>query len=164
MNSFIIMFLVNSRSVYGNPKMVAEIRTFMNTLRFERDYSVCLERLKSIAMTIQSVARLVFTLILAKLFWDAGFAKVDWAPLMVHNCQRWGYPLYFVQIIGFTEMMGAALLLFPRTASAAATLLGTIAAGAAFNHLRFGEYSAIPIPLAMNIVCLFVVYWFRKSV
>jgi putative oxidoreductase len=86
--------------------------------------------------TLQILAAVGFVLTgLAKFrapFWIAGFA-------------RWGYPDGFRIAIGVLEVAGGVLLLFPRTSSYAAALLGSIMIGAVVTLLLHHEPFLAPV-------------------
>ncbi len=69
-------------------------------------------------------------LYLAYLFLIQGWKKFDpegfWAPAF----NRWGYPVWFMFLIGFLEVAGALLLLIPKTAFYAGIALATVMIGA----------------------------------
>jgi putative oxidoreductase len=88
-----------------------------------------------------SVARLktiglwVLKLVLAALFLFAGGAKLAGLPAMVKTFEQVGFGQWFRYVTGALEVVGAALLLWPRTTALGALLLAAICTGAFFAQL-----------------------------
>ncbi len=110
---------------------------------------------KKVALTVASI--LVGLLFLAsgvgKLANPAGSAK-----LFAH----FGYPGWFATVIGAVEVLGGVGLIIPRVASVAAGALGVVMLGAAFSHLRAGEWNRVAFTLVL-FVGLVVIGMKRRS-
>ncbi len=90
----------------------------------------------------------VLTLLLAGVFVFAGISKLLGADSITHQFSEWGYSEGFQTFVGVSQVVGAILLILPRSAAYAASYLGVIMAGAAYTHLAFdGPWMAL-IPLA----------------
>lgn len=107
-------------------------------------------------MNGKSLALWSLTLLLVVVFAAAGYAKVTGAPQMVDNFQRFGYSDSFRLLVGAGEVAAAVLLLFPRSAGAAAWLLVCIMFGAMGTHLTRHEYLAASAPIVLGLLCLVV--------
>jgi uncharacterized membrane protein YphA (DoxX/SURF4 family) len=95
----------------------------------------------------------VFAAGLPKLFGQGG-----WIRLFAH----WGYPAWLVPIIGLGEMLGVALLLVPRFASAGAAMIAIVMAGAALTHATHHE---APRVVFTSILCglALLIAWARLT-
>lgn len=91
----------------------------------------------------------ILTALLSAFFLFAGGTKLAAAPSSVANFARWGYPGWFMYVVGVFEVGGAIVLLVPRLAGFAALLLCGTMVGAALTHLVHGEMTAVPVPLVL---------------
>jgi putative oxidoreductase len=80
----------------------------------------------------------------------AGAAKLASTPDLVANFARWGYAPWFVYLAGALEVLGAVLVVVPRTRVAGAALLVVVMLGAVATHLRAGEAAEIVAPLVLG--------------
>jgi len=106
----------------------------------------------------------MLTVVLATFFLLAGSIKLDPSPEAVVRFVRWGYPEWFLYLVGAMEMGGAIALLIPRVAGVGALLLGVIMVGATLTHLLHDEMAAVPVPLVLLALLAFVVYVKRDAV
>ena len=95
-------------------------------------------------------------------FLGAGLPKLAGFQEFVNNFQRWGYPGWFVYLVGAVEVAGAILLLVPRTVTLASLLLGGDMLGALFTHVKAGEWPALAGPVVL-LVLLAVAGWGRRE-
>ena len=102
------------------------------------------------------------TVALAGFFLLAGGVKLQGAPAQVDNFAHWGYPEWFLYVIGVVEVVGGIGLLAPRLAAYAALLLGGTMLGASLTHLVHNEMKAFPIPLVI-VGLLAVVAYARRG-
>ena len=77
----------------------------------------------------------VLTLLLGAFFVMAGGTKLAASESQSAHFIRWGYPGWFLYLVGFLETAGAIGLLVPRLAGLSALLLGGVMVGAALTHL-----------------------------
>ncbi len=103
------------------------------------------------------------TLLLGVLFLVAGGTKLAASESQLAGFIRWGYPAWFLYVVGFVEAAGAIGLLVPRLAGLSAVLLGGTMVGAALTHLVHGERSAVPVPLVLLCLLGAVAYARRDS-
>lgn len=89
----------------------------------------------------------LLTVILAAFFLLAGGLKLRATPAQIENFGHWGYPEWFLYVVGAVEVIGAIGLLVPRLAVFAVVLLGGTMVGASLTHLVHNEMKAVPIPL-----------------
>lgn len=67
-------------------------------------------------------------------FGGAGIAKLAGDEMLTEQFIRYGFPLWFMTLVGVGEVVGAVGLLFARTATLAGLGLGGIAVGALVTH------------------------------
>ena len=103
----------------------------------------------------------LLSLLLALVFLVAGGTKL--AGFQMHRDQfaGWGYPIWFMYVVGLIEAGGAALLLVPRTRFYGAALLACNMAGAVFTHLKAGEVNHLPPPVVL-LAFAGLVAWARR--
>jgi uncharacterized membrane protein len=80
--------------------------------------------------------------LLAAAFLGAGGAKLAGNAKMAENFSRWGFPRWFMPLIGFVEVAGAFGLLVPQTAVLACAGLIIVMVSAVGTHLGNREYGA----------------------
>jgi uncharacterized membrane protein YphA (DoxX/SURF4 family) len=92
--------------------------------------------------------------LLVLVFVAAGGAKLHGVPMLVEEFQHMGLGQWFRYVTGGLEIIGAALLLVPRTVALGALLLSCIMVGAIIVHLFVIGGSSVPamILLALNAV------------
>lgn len=93
----------------------------------------------------QATTRIVAWL-LAALFASFGIAKLTAADAQVAMFQAWGYPLWFMAMVGAAEVTAAALLIPDRTRFYGAGLVFALMIGAAVTHGSAGEILQLPLP------------------
>ncbi len=103
------------------------------------------------------------TILLAATFFMSGASKVLFADPLPANYLKWGYPLWFLIVVGSVEIGGAAALLFPRLAAFGAVWLGLIMIGAVSTHIVSGEYAAALVPFILGDLLAIVAYARRDT-
>ena len=106
----------------------------------------------------------ILTVFLTLIFLTAGGTKLAGLPVQADNFARWGYPGWFMYVVGVIETSGAIVLLIPRLAGFAALLLCSTMVGAALTHLLHDEMTAAPVPLVLLAFVALVGYARRESV
>lgn len=104
----------------------------------------------------------MLTVFLTVIFLTAGGTKLAGLPVQADNFARWGYPGWFMYVVGVMEAGGAIVLLIPRLAGLAALLLCGTMVGAALTHLVHGEMTAAPVPLVLLALVALVGYVRRE--
>ena len=82
----------------------------------------------------------------------AGISKLTGAEEQVKGFAAMGYPTWFLYVTGVIEVVGAILLLIPKTAAFGVLLLGATMVGAVVSLLRMGDVGHAPIPFAFLVV------------
>ena len=70
--------------------------------------------------------------------------------------EAWGYPEWFLSVVGLGEIAGAILLMIPSFAKPAAAVLATIMVGAAGTHVWHGELPRIVLPMVLLVLVVLV--------
>lgn len=96
------------------------------------------------------------TISLVTAFAASGIAKLAASAPMVENFQAWGYPLWFMYVVGLTEILGAFGLALPGRRLAGASLrfwgsgvLGGLMVGAVGTHLVHAEFVKLVAPITL---------------
>ncbi len=102
----------------------------------------------------KNIALWVVTVLLAGVFLLSGGSKLAGAEVLASKFEYWGYPSWFPTVVGVVEIVAAALLLIPKTASIGGTLIVVVMAGATYTHLlrasgQAGEAVATLVLLAL---------------
>jgi uncharacterized membrane protein YphA (DoxX/SURF4 family) len=112
--------------------------------------------------TLKSVGLWVATILATLAFLGSGASKLAGAASQAEHFAHWGYPGWFLYVVGASELVGALLLIVPRTAVFGALVLGSVMVGAVGTHLSAGEGPlAIPALVLLSLVSL--VGWTRRE-
>ena len=113
------------------------------------------EKLKSrSAWILSSLLTLVFTI--------SALSKLAGAQGWITRFTKYGYPKWFLFLIGTLELLGGMLLLVPRVSMYGASVLGVIMIGAAYTHLANGEGLQVLRPMIV-MTFLGIVVWLRRT-
>jgi uncharacterized membrane protein YphA (DoxX/SURF4 family) len=99
------------------------------------------------------------TAILGFVFLVVGAGKLSGQESAIAQFAHWGYPAWFMFVIGGVEALGAVALLVPRTARYGALVLLAVMIGAAGTHIRAGEWTNV----IANTVIGFGLWWIWKA-
>lgn len=77
--------------------------------------------------------------------------------------ERWGYPLWFMYVVGTLEVAGAVGLLIPKLRPLAASGLFLLMLGAIATHVRVGEWMALPLPVVAAGLAAWVAWEWRTN-
>jgi putative oxidoreductase len=103
---------------------------------------------------MRTFATWALSALLAFAFLSSGVMKLMGHPMEEHAFQSFGYPLWFMYVIGLLEIAGAILVLVPRVAYVGAGLLACVMVGAVFSHLTHGQAAMTPVPLVLLLIAL----------
>lgn len=105
----------------------------------------------------------ILTLFTALVFMGSGATKLLGVGGHADNCVRWGYPPWFVPVVGSVEVLGAIVLLIPRFSSLAALGLAVTMVGAITTRLRGGEIAQAIFPCVLLIILSIIAHskWAR---
>jgi uncharacterized membrane protein YphA (DoxX/SURF4 family) len=103
----------------------------------------------------------ILTIITAAVFAMAGFSKISGAEQMVTAFTAFGFPTWFMTLVGIAEVVGAIALLLPPIASLAGLGLMGVAGGAFITHMASGDSIGMAIPSIVVLVLAAIVTWLR---
>jgi uncharacterized membrane protein YphA (DoxX/SURF4 family) len=106
------------------------------------------------------IATWVLSGLIALVMIMAGGAKLAGAEDQVKGFAAMGFPTWFMYVTGLIEIVGAVLLLIPRTAAFGVLLLGATMVGAVLSLLKVGDVAHSPIPLVFLLV-IALIGWLR---
>jgi uncharacterized membrane protein YphA (DoxX/SURF4 family) len=96
------------------------------------------------------------TAVLLVLFLAGGIQKLTQETSALRDFARWGYPLWFMLVIGAVELSCAILILVPRLAFAGSALICLDMIGAAITTLRFAEDERALLSLILLAIAVLV--------
>ncbi len=99
--------------------------------------------------TYQSRSFRLLTILLAVLFFGSGVSKMAAADAQVQDFSNWGYPMWFMYLTGFLEVVGGLLLALASTRFIGALALSCVMLGAVATHIAFGEYAMAILPTVL---------------
>lgn len=102
------------------------------------------------------------SILLAAMFIQAGGSKLFGAQMMIENFARWGLPDWFRPVVGAVEVVGAALLLLPRTRFYGGTVLTGTMVGAVLTHVVSGvDLQNLPV-VGILFALTASIAWFQR--
>jgi uncharacterized membrane protein YphA (DoxX/SURF4 family) len=112
---------------------------------------------KAVRITVWGVR-----IVLALAFAAAGAAKLAGMPQQVVTFDAIGFGQWFRSFIGVVELLGAVLMLVPRTGFFGGLWLGGTMVGAVATHLLLIGGSPVPA-FILGLLCALVVYQLRPA-
>jgi putative oxidoreductase len=112
------------------------------------------------------IAITTISILVGVLFLFAGGTKLAPGAMQARHVEtfiRWGYPGWFMYVVGVVEVGGGLLLFIPATRFYAAALLACNMIGAAITHLKAGEMANVPVPVILCLLCAWIAYASRSS-
>ena len=106
--------------------------------------------------------RAMVALILGAVFLGTGISKLAGMPYVVQTFREWGYPPWFLVVIGLVEVAGGVLVLVPATRVLGATLIAVEMLGAIGTHVVAGQWSMVPVPVLALALAVLLVSALRK--
>jgi uncharacterized membrane protein YphA (DoxX/SURF4 family) len=103
----------------------------------------------------------VLCLLVSLFFLNMAYHKLVDREAMAAAFELWGYSTPFMLFIGVVELIGAVLLLWPRSATWGAALLGLEMVGALYTCLATG-LGMVALP-ATCLVVLVSLAWMRRD-
>lgn len=96
--------------------------------------------------------------LLGLIYLASGGAKLAGLEMVVEQFRGWGYPRWFVDVVGLFEIVGGLLLFVPATRLAGALVLIVIMTGAAGTHIIAEEWVSVATP----VVLLAALVWITR--
>lgn len=107
---------------------------------------------------MKNIFQTALNILLGMFFIMAGGKKLLGLPAQIDSFFRWGYPLWFLYLIGAIELVGGISLLIPQLRLFAILMLSVTMIGASITHFRAGEMAAVPVPIIL-LVLLLILAW-----
>jgi putative oxidoreductase len=100
--------------------------------------------------------------LLTAVFVVAAGMKFAAVPFEVAGFTRFGYPLWFMDVVGALQLLGAVLLWTRGCVALGAGLLAVLMVGAVGSHLLAGDPALMPLPASVLLVLLSGVAYARR--
>jgi putative oxidoreductase len=94
-------------------------------------------------------------------FLGAGISKLVRPDFLVETFTGWGYPLWFLYVVGLVEILGAVLVLIPASRVAGASIIACVMLGAIGTHLMAGQLVMALVPAAMLALAALLLFPLR---
>ena len=98
--------------------------------------------------------------LLTAAFLMAGGMKLMGSEQIVQNFELWGYPYFFLYVVGLSEVTFGISLWIPKISGLAALGLVSLMVGAVGTHLLAGEMNMLAPPLVLGILSA-LIFWVR---
>jgi putative oxidoreductase len=85
-----------------------------------------------------------------------GFKKLTGNKQSVALFKKWGYPLWFMHLLGLTEITGSVLMFFNSTRIYGIAIFPVILAGAFYTHVKFKESADAKKPVFVGLLLLVI--------
>jgi putative oxidoreductase len=125
------------------------------------------DRNKAVAMTNgwdrRRVGGVMLRGLLTAVFLAAAGMKFAAVPFEVEGFARFGYPLWFMYVVGALQLLGAVLLWTRGCVALGAGLLAVLMVGAVGSHLLAGDPALMPLPAFVLLILLSGVAYARRA-
>ena len=111
----------------------------------------------------KSKVQIVVTVLLTLAFLGSGIMKLTGAGEIRQGFEHWGYPVFFMYIIGLCEVAGAIGLWVRRFSYAAKVCLIILMAGAVATHLVFDSLTQAMPPIILIVLIAVTLVLHRKE-
>ena len=111
----------------------------------------------------KSKVQMAITALLSLAFLGAGIMKLTGAEEMRQGFENWGYPIFFMYIIGICEVAGAIGLWLRRFSFAAKICFIILMAGAVLTHLVFDTFQDAVPPIVLIVLTAVTLVLHRKE-
>jgi putative oxidoreductase len=101
--------------------------------------------------------------LLTVVFLVAAGMKFAAVPFEIAGFARFGYPLWFMYVVGVLQLLGAVLLWTRGCVAVGAGLLAVLMVGAVGSHLLAGDPALMPLPALVLLILLSGVAYARRS-
>ena len=100
----------------------------------------------------KSKVQIAVTILLTLAFLGSGIMKLTGAEEIRQGFEHWGYPIFFMYVIGLCEVAGAIGLWLGRFSYAAKVCLIILMAGAIATHLVFDSLTEAMPPIILILL------------
>ncbi|MFC6738937.1 DoxX family protein [Methylobacterium tardum] len=109
------------------------------------------------------VASVVLRGLLTAVFLVAAGMKFAAVPFEAAGFARFGYPLWFMYVVGALQLLGAVLLWARGCVALGAGLLAVLMIGAVGSHLLAGDPILMPLPAFVLLILLSGIAYARRA-
>ena len=92
-----------------------------------------------------------------------GIQKLFGQKQKIEHFERWGYPLWFMRLLGLAEIAACGLMLFGQTRMYGIAIFPIILLGAVYTHLKFKEpkkETMTPVFVGIHLLAIFLfTFW-----
>jgi len=92
-----------------------------------------------------------------------GFQKLFAQKNKIDCFKKWGYPLWFMRLLGLAEVVGCSLMLFNSTRLYGIAIFPVILIGAVYTHVKFKEpkkEAMTPVFVGLHLLVIFLfTFW-----
>jgi putative oxidoreductase len=128
-------------------------------VRTDRDEGIAMARI----WDRRHVGSMVLRGLLTVVFLVAAGMKFAAVPFEVAGFARFGYPLWFMYVVGALQLLGAVLLWTRGCVALGAGLLAVLMVGAVGSHLLAGDPALMPLPAFALLILLSGVAYARRG-
>ena len=111
----------------------------------------------------KSKVQTVLTVLLSLAFLATGIMKLSGAEQVRQGFEHWGYPVFFMYVIGLCEVAGAIGMWLRRFSYAAKVCLILLMAGAAGTHLVFDTFMEALAPIILIVLIAVTLVFQRRE-
>lgn len=104
------------------------------------------------------------SVILTIIFFMSGAAKLASLDFELQAFERWGYPLWFMYLVGFIEVSGAVVLLIKPLRASAAAGLSLFMLGPIVTHVLHAEWGMMGVALVLMLFAGWIAWQWRNMV
>ena len=110
-----------------------------------------------------SKVQMVITVLLSLAFLGSGIMKLTGSEQISQGFEKWGYPIFFMYVIGLCEVAGAIGFWLRRFSYAAKVCIILLMAGAVLTHLVFDSFQEAMPPIILIILTAVALVLHRKE-
>ncbi|HKC67892.1 MAG TPA: DoxX family protein [Bacteroidia bacterium] len=117
-------------------------------------------------METKTIITIIFWVLIAAFVipnYIQGFQKIISQKEKVEAFTKWGFSLSFMKFLGWVEIVGSTLLLFPQTRLIAIIIYAVLLSGAVYTHLKNNDAKKeVMTPIIVGVhmlVMLTLTYW-----
>jgi uncharacterized membrane protein YphA (DoxX/SURF4 family) len=107
--------------------------------------------------------QIVVTVLLSLAFLLSGIMKLTGAEQIRQGFEHWGYPIFFMYVIGICEVAGAIGMWLRRFSYAAKVCIIILMAGAVLTHLAFDTFKEAMAPIILIILTAIALALHRRE-
>ncbi|HXU26610.1 MAG TPA: DoxX family protein [Bacteroidia bacterium] len=111
-------------------------------------------------METKTIISIIFWLLIAAFIipgYIHGFQKIFSQKEKVEAFTKWGFSLTFMRFLGWVEVVGSSLLLFPQTRLFSIPIYAIVLGGAVYTHLKNNDTkknTLVPVFVGLHLIVL----------